>query len=53
MKTIKSVKISAISSDASEKHIIVYKSVCIESNRTEKYHTDKQLNDNCFKSYPE
>ena len=47
VQTIKSGKISAISSDLSEKHIIVYKSTCIESARIEQYHSDKQLNKNC------
>ena len=44
-KTIKSGKISAISSDVSEKQSIFYTSACIESARIEQYHSDKQLND--------
>ena len=47
VKTIKSGKRSAVSSDASEKQIIVYTSACIESARIEKCHSDKQLNENC------
>ena len=47
VKTIKSGKISYISSDVSEKQIIVYTSACIESARIEQYHSEKQLNDNC------
>ena len=47
VKTIKSRKRSAISSDVSEKQIIVYTSACIESAIIEKYHSDKQLNENC------
>ena len=47
VKTIKSGKISAIRSDVSEKQSIVYTSACIESARIEKYHSDKQLYDNC------
>ena len=46
LKTIKSGKISAISSDVSEKQIIVYTSACIESARIEQYNSDKQLNEN-------
>ena len=46
MKTIKSGKRSAISSDVSEKQSIVYTSACIESARIEKYQADKQLYDN-------
>ena len=46
-KTIKSGKISAIISDVSEKQSIVYKSACIESARTEQYHSDKIINENC------
>ena len=45
-KTIKSGKRSAIISDISEKQIIVYTYSCIESGIIEKYHSDKQLNDN-------
>ena len=47
VKTIKSRKRSAISSDVSEKQSIVYTSTCIESARIEQYHSDKQFNDNC------
>ena len=47
VKTIKSGKRSAISSDVSEKQSIVYTSACIESAIIEKYHSDKQLNENC------
>ena len=47
VKTIKSGKISAVSSDVSQKQSIVYKSDCIESSRIEQYHSEKQLNDNC------
>ena len=46
MKTIKSGKRSAISSDVSEKQSIVYTSACIESDRIVKYQADKQLYDN-------
>ena len=46
VKTIKSGKRSAISSDVSEKQSIVYKSACIESTRIEQYSSDKQLYDN-------
>ena len=45
MKTIKSGKRFDISSDVSEKYIIVYTSAYIESARIEQYHSDKQLND--------
>ena len=45
-KTIKSGKRYDISSDISEKNSIVYTSACIESSRSEQYHSDKQLNDN-------
>ena len=38
VKTIKSGKRSAIISDVSEKHSIVYTSTCIESARIEQYH---------------
>ena len=38
VKTIKYGKISAISSDVSDKQSIVYTSSCIESARIEKYH---------------
>ena len=41
VKTIKSGKRSAISSDVSEKHSIVYTYACIESSRIEQYHSDK------------
>ena len=41
-------KISAISSDVSEKQSIVYTSNCIESAIIEKYHSEKQLNENCL-----
>ena len=47
VKTIKYGKISAISSDVSEKHSIVYTYGCIESAKIEQYHSDKQINDNC------
>ena len=47
VKTIKSGKRSDISSDVSEKYIIVYTSTCIESAKIEKHHYEKQLNDNC------
>ena len=47
VKTIKSGKRSAISSDVSEKQSIFYTSACIESATIEQYHSDKQLNDNC------
>ena len=46
VKTIKSGKISAISSDVSEKQSIFYTSTCIESARIEQYQSDKQLYDN-------
>ena len=46
-KKIKPCKRYAISSDVSEKQSIVYTSACIESYRIEKYHYDKQLNENC------
>ena len=46
IKTIKSDKRPAISSDVSEKQSIVYTSTCIESDRIDQYHSDKQLNDN-------
>ena len=42
--TIKSGKRSAISSDVSEKHSIVYTSAFIESAIIEQYNLDKQLN---------
>ena len=45
LKTIKSVKRSAISSDVSDKHSIVYTSACTESARIEQYQSDKQLYD--------
>ena len=48
VKTIKPGKISDISSDISEKHCTVYTSACIESARTEQYHSDKQLTNNCW-----
>ena len=47
VKTIKSVKRSAISSDVSEKQSIVNTSACIESDIIEHYNYDKQLNGNC------
>ena len=47
VKIIKSGKIYAIRNDVSEKQSIVYTSACIESDRIEQYHSDKQLNDNC------
>ena len=47
VKKIKSWKISAIISDVSEKHSIVYIYACTELSRIEKYHSDKQLDDNC------
>ena len=46
VKIIKYRKRSAISSDLSEKQSIVYTYACIESARTQKYHSEKQLNDN-------
>ena len=46
VKTIKSGKRSAISSDVLEKQIIVYTSACIESAIIEQYLSDKQLYDN-------
>ena len=46
VKTIKPGKISAISSDVSEKQSIVYTSASIESARIVKYQADKQLYDN-------
>ena len=46
VKTIKSGKRSAISSDVSEKQSIVYTSACIESSRIDQYQADKQLYDN-------
>ena len=45
VKTIKYGKISAISSDVSEKQSIVYTPACIESARIERYHYEKQLNE--------
>ena len=47
VKTIKSGKIDAISSDISEKQSSVYTSDCIERNIIKQYHSDKNLNDNC------
>ena len=47
LNIIKYGEFSAISSDISKKQIIVYTSACIESDRIEKYHSDKQLHDNC------
>ena len=47
VKIIKPGKTSAISSDVSEKQSIVYTPDCIESDRIEQYHSDKQLYDNC------
>ena len=47
IKTIKFGKRSAISSDVSEKQSIVYTSASIESARIEKFHSYKQLYDNC------
>ena len=46
VKTIKSGKISDISSDVSEKQSIVYTSACIEYARIEQYQSEKQLYDN-------
>ena len=46
VKTIKSGKRSASSSDVSEKQSIVYTSACIESARIEQNQADKQLYDN-------
>ena len=46
VKTIKSGKISAISSDVPEKQSIVYTSACIESAIIEQYQSDKQLYEN-------
>ena len=40
VKTIKFGKISAISSDVSEKRSIFYTSACIESARIEQYHSE-------------
>ena len=47
VKTIKSEKRSAISSDVTEKQSIVYKYACIESAIIKQYFSDKQINDNC------
>ena len=47
IKTTKSGKRYAISSDVSEKQIIIYTSACIESSRIEQYHPHKQLYENC------
>ena len=47
VKTIKSGKGSAISSDVSEKQSIVYTSTCIESAWIEQYQSEKQLYENC------
>ena len=47
VKPIKYGKISAVSSDVSEKQSIVYTYAYIESARIKQYHYDKQLNDNC------
>ena len=44
VKTMKSGKISDISSDVSEEQSIVYTSACIESAKIEQYHSYKQLN---------
>ena len=44
VKTIKSGKGYAISSDVSEKQSIVYTSACVESARIEQYQSEKQLN---------
>ena len=46
VKTIKHGKISAISSDVSEKQSFVYTYACIESARIEQYQSDKQLYEN-------
>ena len=46
VKTIKSGKISAISSDLSDKQIIVYTSACTESARIEQCNSNKQFNEN-------
>ena len=46
VRKIKSGKISTIRSYLSEKQSIIYTCACIESARIEKYHFDKQLNDN-------
>ena len=46
VKTIKSGKRSAISSDVSETQSIVYTSACIESSRIEQYQSDIQIYDN-------
>ena len=43
VKTIKSGKRSAVSSDVSEKQRVFYTSVCIESARIEQYQSDKQI----------
>ena len=45
VKTVKYGKRSAIRSEVSEKQKIVYTSACIESDRLEQYHSDKQRND--------
>ena len=47
VKTIKSDKISAISSDISEKKSIVYTSAYNEPARIEQYPSDKKINDHC------
>ena len=47
VKTIKYGKRYAIISDVPEKQSIVYTSACIESDRIEQYHSEKQLYDNC------
>ena len=47
VKKIKSSKTSSTSSGVSEKQSIVYTSTCIESDRIEQYHSDKQIHGNC------
>ena len=47
VKTIKSGKRSAISSDVLDKQIIFYTSACIETANLEQYHSYKQLSYNC------
>ena len=47
VKTIKSGKRPAISSDVSDKQSIIYTAAYIESAIFEQYQSDKQLNDNC------
>ena len=44
-KTIKYGKVYATSGDVPQKQSIVYTSACIELDRIEQYHSDKQLNE--------